>query len=77
VRRPDDESVVTGDPDAGRFSVCCYRRGRLVAVESLNRPADHVAARRVLTAGRSPEPGQLRDPGFSLKEFARETVAAR
>ncbi|MFI8074208.1 NAD(P)/FAD-dependent oxidoreductase [Streptomyces sp. NPDC086033] len=77
VRRPDDESVVTGDPDVGRFSVCCYRRGRLVAVESLNCPADHVAARRVLAAGRSPEPGQLRDPGFSLKEFARKTVAAR
>jgi 3-phenylpropionate/trans-cinnamate dioxygenase ferredoxin reductase component len=76
VRRPDDDNVVIGDPQTGRFSVCCYRQGRLVAVESLNRPADHVAARRVLAAGRSPELEQLRDPAFSLKGFAHDAAAA-
>jgi 3-phenylpropionate/trans-cinnamate dioxygenase ferredoxin reductase subunit len=76
VRRPDDENVRCGDPATGRFSVCCFRDGRLVAVESLNRPADHMAARRLLAAGRSPEPGQLRDPAFCLKEFAREQAVA-
>jgi 3-phenylpropionate/trans-cinnamate dioxygenase ferredoxin reductase subunit len=76
VRLPDDESVPCGDPATGRFSVCCFRDGRLVAVESLNRPADHIAARRLLTAGRSPHPGQVGDPAFSLKDFARRPVAA-
>jgi 3-phenylpropionate/trans-cinnamate dioxygenase ferredoxin reductase subunit len=76
MRRPDDDNIVMGDPGTGRFSVCCYRQGRLVTVESLNNPADHVAARRVLTAGRSPAPEQLRDPAFSLKKFALDTVAA-
>jgi 3-phenylpropionate/trans-cinnamate dioxygenase ferredoxin reductase subunit len=76
VRLPGDESVLCGDPAAGRFSVCCFRDGRLVAVESLNRPADHIAARRLLAAGRSPEPEQLGDPAFSLKDFARRPVAA-
>jgi 3-phenylpropionate/trans-cinnamate dioxygenase ferredoxin reductase subunit len=36
-----DETVVRGEADA--FSTYCYRAGRLVAVESVNRPADHVA----------------------------------
>lgn len=76
VRRPDDDDFVIGDPDTGCFSVCCYRQGRLVAVESLNRPADHVAARRLLTAGRSPQPEQLRDPAFSLKNFAHVSLTA-
>ncbi|WP_327098185.1 FAD-dependent oxidoreductase [Nocardia vinacea] len=75
VRRADDIEVVLGDPNTGRFSVCCYRQGRLAAVESLNRPADHVAARRVLTAGRSPDIDQLHDPAFSLKSFAQDSLA--
>lgn len=77
VRLPGDSSVVCGDPATGRFSVCCFRDGRLAAVESVNRPADHIAARRLLTAGRSPDPAQIGDPEFSLKDFARDPVAAR
>lgn len=71
LRLPDDRSLLLGDPAAGRFSVCCFREGRLVAVESLNRPADHMAARRLIANGRSPDPEQLSDPGFTLKAFNR------
>ncbi|MBB3664584.1 3-phenylpropionate/trans-cinnamate dioxygenase ferredoxin reductase subunit [Prauserella sediminis] len=71
LRRPDDRALVLGDPADGKFSVCSYRGERLVAVESLNRPADHMAARRLLVEGRAPAPEQLDDPGFSLKTFAR------
>jgi 3-phenylpropionate/trans-cinnamate dioxygenase ferredoxin reductase subunit len=77
VRLPGDESVLCGDPATGRFSVCCFRDGRLAVVESVNRPADHIAARRLLAAGRSPDPARVGDPEFSLKEFARDPVAAR
>jgi 3-phenylpropionate/trans-cinnamate dioxygenase ferredoxin reductase subunit len=76
VRLPGDESVRIGDPATGRFSVCCFRDGRLVAVESLNRPADHIAARRLLAAGRSPGPEQLADPAFTLKDFARQGIGS-
>ncbi len=76
VRRPGDEDHVLGEPADGRFSVCCYRDGRLVAVESLNRPADHMAARRLLAQGRSPDPALLVGPGFSLKAFARALAPA-
>ncbi|MFI5719593.1 oxidoreductase C-terminal domain-containing protein [Nocardia sp. NPDC051750] len=65
--------VILGDPGTGQFSVCSYRHDRLAAVESLNRPADHVAARRVLAAGHSPDIGRLGDPAFSLKAFAESS----
>ena len=37
VARPNDTAVVCGDVPGGRFSVLCFRDGRLRAVESLNR----------------------------------------
>ncbi|MDN5858741.1 MAG: FAD-dependent oxidoreductase, partial [Pseudonocardia sp.] len=50
LTRPGDTTETRGDVAGGRFSVHCFRGGRLVAVESVNRPADHMAARRVLSA---------------------------
>ncbi|MFD2472678.1 NAD(P)/FAD-dependent oxidoreductase [Amycolatopsis silviterrae] len=41
------ETVLSGET-ADAFSVLHFRDGRLAAVESVNRPADHVAARRLL-----------------------------
>ncbi|WP_017626153.1 NAD(P)/FAD-dependent oxidoreductase [Nocardiopsis chromatogenes] len=65
-----DRAVVVGDPDDA-FSVLLYRRGALAAVESVNRPADHMAARRLLAEGRAPAPEQAASPDFSLRAFAR------
>jgi 3-phenylpropionate/trans-cinnamate dioxygenase ferredoxin reductase subunit len=76
VRRPGDSAVVNGDVAGGRFSVLCYREGRLVAVESLNKPADHVAARRVLATDVWPTAEQVADPDFSLKAHVNQLAAA-
>ncbi|MDN3295395.1 FAD-dependent oxidoreductase [Streptomyces ficellus] len=62
-----DETVVVGDPDGGRFSVFCFREGRLTGVESVNRPADHGIARRLLATGSDLAPDEVRRPGFDLK----------
>jgi 3-phenylpropionate/trans-cinnamate dioxygenase ferredoxin reductase component len=72
--RPGDSRVVCGDVPNGRFSVLCFRDHRLVAVESLNRPADHIAARRLLAAGETPTPQQAAEPAFSLKSHAEQLV---
>jgi 3-phenylpropionate/trans-cinnamate dioxygenase ferredoxin reductase component len=73
-----DECIVLGEPATGRFSVCLFKQGRLCVVESLNRPSDHMAARRLLEAGRSPRPEHLHnDPSFSLKAFAQQPAAGR
>jgi 3-phenylpropionate/trans-cinnamate dioxygenase ferredoxin reductase subunit len=65
---PDDASV-TRRSGAG-FSVFRFRDGRLSAVESVDRPADHMAARRIIAAGRSLTPEQAADPAFDLKALA-------
>jgi 3-phenylpropionate/trans-cinnamate dioxygenase ferredoxin reductase subunit len=66
-----DTEVLRGDPQQKKFSVFGYRRGRLAIVESTNRPADHVAARRLLAAGQGPSPEQAADPAFDLKSLAK------
>lgn len=68
---PGDVPQVLGDPATGRFSVLCFRDGRLAAVESVNSPADHMAARKLLAAGAGPTPGDAAAPGFSLKAHAK------
>jgi 3-phenylpropionate/trans-cinnamate dioxygenase ferredoxin reductase subunit len=46
IRGDADQFEVVGDADA--FSVYCSRGGRLVCVESVNRPLDHARARKEL-----------------------------
>ncbi|WP_411080837.1 NAD(P)/FAD-dependent oxidoreductase [Streptomyces sp. cmx-18-6] len=72
-----DETVTVGDVAGGRFSVFCFRAGRLVGVESLNRPADHGISRRLLAAGTDLSPGTVRRPGFDLKTFTRPPTPVR
>lgn len=62
-----DIEVVRGDVASGRFSVFCYARKQLVAVESINAPAEHMLARRLIKAGVSPTPDEVADPDFALK----------
>lgn len=73
---PGDQTVVSGDPESGKFSVLCFRNGRLAAVESVNSPGEHLGARKLLAAGNSPSPEEVAGPGFSLKALARQAVAA-
>ncbi|AQH03736.1 pyridine nucleotide-disulfide oxidoreductase (plasmid) [Burkholderia sp. KK1] len=67
VARRLDSSVVRGDPASGAFSVFRYRHHRLTGVESCNRPAEHMAARRLLHRRISPTREQAADPSFDLK----------
>jgi 3-phenylpropionate/trans-cinnamate dioxygenase ferredoxin reductase subunit len=50
VASPGAISVFRGTPDSEGFSVCRFEDTRLVAVESIGRPADHIAARKLLGA---------------------------
>jgi 3-phenylpropionate/trans-cinnamate dioxygenase ferredoxin reductase subunit len=66
-----DMTVSLGNPEASAFSVLCFRADRLVAVESVNRPADHMAARKLLASGARPSVGEATAPGFDLKAYLR------
>ncbi len=70
-----DHTVLRGSLDKGEFSLFCYRDGRLLGVESVNRPADHAHARRLLSAGRQVSPEQAADDGFDLRAAASARAA--
>ncbi|MEV8533765.1 FAD-dependent oxidoreductase [Streptomyces sp. NPDC051211] len=61
----DTELVLATGP--GAFSVLLFREDELVAVESVNRPADHMAARRLLTAGIPLSRWEASTEGFTLR----------
>lgn len=64
-----DSLVVRGVPEAGAFSVF-YRAGeRVIAVDSINRPAEHMAARKLIAAGGRCDPGRLADTAVDLKSI--------
>ena len=72
-----DETVVLGSVEQHQISVLCFRAGRLVAVESCNRPADHMAARKLIARNTPLSPAEAAAPGFDLKAFevsTRETA---
>ncbi len=48
LSKPDLAEVVRGEPSTGKFSVFLFNGDRLQAVESVNAPADHMAARRLI-----------------------------
>lgn len=73
---PGDETVLRGNPAEEKFSVFCFRNGALAAVESVNQPADHMAARRLLTARLPLTPEQAADPGFNLKDHSKQQPVA-
>jgi 3-phenylpropionate/trans-cinnamate dioxygenase ferredoxin reductase subunit len=62
-----DRVVERGDRQARSFSAFCYKAGRLVGIESVNRAADHVFGRKILGLNRSIEPEQAADLSFDLK----------
>jgi 3-phenylpropionate/trans-cinnamate dioxygenase ferredoxin reductase subunit len=62
-----DELVTRGDPETGAFSVFYYARGRVIAVDSVNRPAEHMLARRLLASGGQLAAAAAQDPAIDLK----------
>ena len=65
-----DHAVLRGDPDSRSFSVFCFRHGSLIGVESINRPGDHMVARRLLLADPRLTPQQAADADYDLKAHA-------
>jgi 3-phenylpropionate/trans-cinnamate dioxygenase ferredoxin reductase subunit len=62
-----DLAVVRGEPESRSFSVFCFAGERLIGVESVNRPADHIVARRLLAADPRLTPAQAADESYDLK----------
>ncbi|MDO8347922.1 MAG: FAD-dependent oxidoreductase [Rugosibacter sp.] len=61
-----DQVVLRGKPEERKFSAFYYRDGKLLAIDSINQPADHMAGRRLFEQSISPTPEQAADTGFAL-----------
>jgi 3-phenylpropionate/trans-cinnamate dioxygenase ferredoxin reductase subunit len=65
-----DSVVLRGDMDANKFSAFLYAGDRLLAVESVNSPADHLVARKLIERGVSVPPDIAAKPETDLKALA-------
>ena len=70
ISQGHDKRVVRGDPAGGKFSVFYFKDGRLVAIDSVNRPGDHMVGRKLLSTGTALTPSQAEDETFDLKAAA-------
>lgn len=59
--------VVRGEPASRAFSVCYLRDGELIAIDTINRPRDQMAARKLIAARVRPNPDRLADSGSPLR----------
>lgn len=64
------EFVVRGSIEDHKFSLFYFREDRLIAVDSINRPQDHMLARKLLAGAVQPTLAQVGDPAFDLKSLA-------
>ena len=73
-----DEAILRGDMVDDKFSIYCFRNSVLVGVESVNSAAEHMTARRLLTAGIPLSPAQAADKAFDIKSYSKgiEVAAA-
>lgn len=69
-----DGAVLRGERDDDAFSVFLYRGEQLIAVESVNKPSDHMVARRILSAGISLPKSMAADADADLKELANAAM---
>lgn len=74
LSRNFDDQAIRGSIDDGKFSVFYYKKGNLIAVDSIGRPGDQMAARRLIAVGVSPDPDQIGDPSFDLKSLLKSAA---
>jgi 3-phenylpropionate/trans-cinnamate dioxygenase ferredoxin reductase subunit len=70
-----DHWVVRGEPESRSFAVFGYRSGVLSVVETVNRPGDHMASRKLLEARTPLSPAEAADPNFDLRRRATPSIS--
>jgi 3-phenylpropionate/trans-cinnamate dioxygenase ferredoxin reductase component len=71
ISRNFDGQAIRGSIADGKFSVFYYTQGKLIAVDSINRPGDQMAARRMIAGGISPTADQIKDTSFDFKSLLK------
>jgi 3-phenylpropionate/trans-cinnamate dioxygenase ferredoxin reductase subunit len=66
-----DRVVTRGELEDSKFSVFYFKDGRLAAIDSVNRPGDHLAGRKLIAGGVALTPEQAADASVDIKALAR------
>jgi 3-phenylpropionate/trans-cinnamate dioxygenase ferredoxin reductase subunit len=68
VRRPEDDVIVRGDPETGRFTIVYLREGRLAAVDTVGSLSDFNAAKRLVSERAALDFARAADPSVPLAD---------
>jgi 3-phenylpropionate/trans-cinnamate dioxygenase ferredoxin reductase subunit len=66
---PETQRFLRGDETTGKWSLLHYLNGELIAVETVNMPTDHLAARQLVNRGLGLVPEKLCDVSVPLKSW--------
>jgi 3-phenylpropionate/trans-cinnamate dioxygenase ferredoxin reductase subunit len=64
-----DQTVIRGMMESRKFSVFYFRDRQLLGIDSINRPADHLAGRKLIAARKNVTPEQAADQTINLKDL--------
>ena len=67
-----DREVLRGNPAEKAFSVFYLKGDRLIAADSINAPADHMVARRLIGSRKAVSPQTLADPSVDIKSLLHD-----
>jgi len=70
LARPDDRTVLRGDPAARKFAVFHLREGRVAAVESVNAAPEYLVGRKLIAEAKTIAPEKLADLSIPMKNIA-------
>ena len=76
VSHRHDRVVTRGSAENKKLSVFYFRQGQLIAIDSINRPMDHMMGRKLIAAGARLTPEQAADESVELKKLASVASAA-
>lgn len=65
-----DQAVLRGEYAARNFVIFYLKAGRVIAADAVNRAADFMVAKKLVTANAAPDPAQLADAAVPLKSLA-------
>jgi 3-phenylpropionate/trans-cinnamate dioxygenase ferredoxin reductase subunit len=69
ISQGHDRTVTRGNSESNKLSVFYFHQNRLLAIDSINRPLDHMIGRKLIAAGASVTPEQAADESVDLKKL--------
>jgi len=69
-----DHAVLRGDVGNAAFTEFYFKAGQLIGADSINRPQDHMACRKLLAQSVPVTAAQIEDPQVDLMQLARQAA---